>query len=199
MKNMSGKVMPGMKFSRLTVIERAGKSKNGSYLWRCICDCGNEKIATTSHLLGGYIQSCGCLKKEVSSENGKRSAKHHGRSRLEPKLNRLYEVWSDMKYRCNNPNAKPYPNYGGRGIKVCSQWNESFEKFRDWAIASGYDYDAPYGQLTLDRIDCNQGYFPENCRWVDMKTQANNRRSGRSITGQYTSVKEVMPNAEKRR
>lgn len=181
--------LTGQRFGRLIAKEVTGKAQNGSYLWRCTCDCGQEKIATASHLRGGLIQSCGCLKLETSSENGKASAIHHGRSRLDPKQNRLYHIWRDMKYRCNNPNAKAYPNYGGRGIKVCPEWERSFEAFKAWAIAAGYDYDAPYGKCTLDRIDSNKGYSPDNCRWVDMKVQANNRRSGRSANGQYTRAK----------
>lgn len=183
--------LAGQKFGRLTVIERTGVLKNGSALWRCRCDCGQMATATTAHLKGGFVQSCGCLKRESASENGKRSATHHGRSRLDPKQNRLYGVWKNMKYRCNNPNAKPYPNYGGRGIKVCPEWENSFEAFKAWAIEAGYDYDAPYGKLTLDRIDCNKGYSPDNCRWVDMKAQADNRRSGRSATGKYTKAHEA--------
>lgn len=182
--------LTGLKFGRLTVIERTGILKNGSCLWRCQCECGQTKTATTAHLKGGFVQSCGCLKREAASESGKRSAKHHGRSRADPKQNRLYSVWRGMKYRCNNPNAKPYPNYGGRGIKVCREWDESFEAFKSWALGAGYDYDAPYGKITLDRIDCNGDYCPENCRWVDMKAQADNRRSGRSVNGRYTPAPE---------
>jgi hypothetical protein len=161
----------GLRFGRLSVLERAGTAKNGAATWRCVCDCGKEVVAITNHLKTGFVQSCGCLKKEQASTNGRKTAVHHGRSRLDPKQNRLYSVWKDMKYRCNNPNAKPYPSYGGRGIKVCPEWEKSFSAFKSWALEAGYDYDAPYGKLTLDRIDCNGGYCPENCRWVDMKVQ----------------------------
>ncbi len=186
---MATKITPGMKFGRLTVLERTGTSPNGSILWRCRCECGKEKTATTSHLVGGYVQSCGCRKAEASKENCIARATHGACSRIAPKGNRLYSVWRGMKYRCNNPTAKPYKNYGGRGIKVCQEWDESFEAFQAWALAAGYDPTAPYGACTLDRIDCDGGYSPDNCRWVNMKTQADNRRSGRSANGQYTKAK----------
>lgn len=80
-----------------------------------------------------------------------------------------------MKYRCENPNAPKYPIYGGRGIKVCDEWQD-YAKFREWACENGYNPDAPYGKCTIDRIDVDKGYEPTNCRWVDMKIQNNNRR-----------------------
>ena len=91
--------------------------------------------------------------------------------------------------RCENQNALPYPNYGGRGIKVCDDWH-NYEKFKAWALESGYDKDAPYGQCTLDRKDNNGDYEPSNCRWVDMKTQANNRRVARDAHGRYMKVRQ---------
>ena len=92
---------------------------------------------------------------------------------------RLYRVWASMKDRCYNPNKKEYHNYGGRGITICDEWRDDFQEFHDWAFTNGYDENAPRGACTLDRIDVNGNYCTENCRWVDMKTQNNNRRNNK--------------------
>lgn len=93
---------------------------------------------------------------------------------------RLYVVWGSMKARCNNPHNPAYKNYGGRGIKICTEWNNNFCAFKAWALANGYDYDAPYGQCTIDRIDNDKGYEPSNCRWVSMKVQSKNKRNSKT-------------------
>ena len=94
---------------------------------------------------------------------------------------RLYQVWSNMKSRCNNPNNKRYKNYGGRGIKVCKEWEQDFKAFYDWAIMSGYDSNANFGECTIDRIDINGDYEPNNCRWISNKEQQSNRQNNRFI------------------
>lgn len=164
------KDLTGMKFGRITVVEFSHyyKCKNSGKraMWKCICDCGNERVIRGDVLTSGKSRSCGCLQKELASE---RMIKHSGYG------TRLYAVWDSVRQRCNNPNNKAYHNYGGRGIKMCEKWND-FNKFREWAFNNGYDENAKHGECTLDRIDTNGMYAPDNCRWCTIKQQSNNKR-----------------------
>lgn len=159
--------LKGKRFGRLTVIEPQ-RTKDGRFGWLCKCDCGGETVANIGDLKSGNTSSCGCLRVEVSSIR----AKTHGKSKT-----RLYDVWINMRQRCSNKNLPSWEHYGGRGIKVCSDWNTSFEKFMEWALSSGYE-----DKLTIDRIDVNGNYEPNNCRWVTVKEQANNKTNSRIET-----------------
>ena len=160
--------LTGQKFGRLTVIERAENGKQGHTYWLCKCICGNKTIVRGNHLRKGLIRSCGCLE----SENRKTMSTTHGLTKT-----RLYNIWGHIIQRCTNPNSKNYKRYGGRGITICEKWRNDFVSFYKWAINNGYKDD-----LTIDRIDNNKGYFPDNCRWTDKITQANNTRSNRFLT-----------------
>ena len=164
--------LTGYRFGKLTVIERMGKSKQGHILWLCKCDCGETTTSFAHRLKSGKKKSCGCLYKE---ERWTTHYKHGGTNE------RLYRVWTDMHTRCNNPNDKAYKNYGARGISICEEWN-NYETFRIWAIKNGYQPNSKSGVTTLDRIDVNGNYCPENCRWVSYKEQNNNRRNNFLLT-----------------
>lgn len=162
--------LTGKKFGKLTVIKRTHNSVHNAAQWVCICDCGKTVVVNSNNLRTGHTKSCGCSRTESTSKwLTKYSTKHGGGH------SRLYCVWSGMRSRTKNPKNKRYKDYGGRGIRVCEEWND-FSVFRDWAVSNGYDPKAPYGKCTLDRIDVDGNYEPSNCRWVDLKTQANNKR-----------------------
>lgn len=186
----------GQHFTRLEILDTTPvlkETRNGN--WQkvivCRCDCGKIVYVRRSNLVNGYTKSCGCLAKESSSERGRAMCQtllrevntKHGDAKYNDagKRGRLYDIWHDMKKRCQNPNHKAYKYYGGRGIVVCTEWSESYAAFKEWALLSGYDFNAKKFDCTLDRIDVNGNYEPSNCRWVPMSVQNKNKRNTKAV------------------
>lgn len=169
--------LTGQRYGKLTVIDRA-ENKSEKTRWLCKCDCGKTTVAYSNNLIRGKHTSCGCVRNErVANLN-----KSHGLSNT-----RLFRIWKDVKRRCYKDTRPCYDNYGGRGILMCEEWKNDFQAFYEWSMANGYS-----DNLSIDRIDNNGNYEPLNCRWVDEKIQANNRRCIKPIeyNGEVHSVAE---------
>jgi len=155
------------KFYKLLVIDTAvskitPKGKKVTQ-WLCLCDCGNNIIVSSNNLKNGHTRSCGCL-------NCGNNIKHN------QSYSRLYTTWTNIKQRCNNVNSNSFKDYGARGIKVCNEWLHDFENFYNWAINNGYQEN-----LTIERIDINGNYEPNNCKWITKFEQAHNKRNSNIV------------------
>ena len=184
---MTYKIKSGDKFNKLTVLEETHLRKQRNIVYKCVCECGNITFVTGTYLRKGLIKSCGCLQKERASESNKTHGKSH---------TKLYYIWQDMRKRCDNKNHHAYKYYGERGITYCNDW-KNYENFYNWAINNGYKIG-----LTIDRIDNNGNYEPNNCRWVTMEIQNRNKRKtwtkpvnmyslDKNFIKSYNSIKEA--------
>lgn len=160
--------LTGERFGRWTVIKYADTRYGNKAYWQCVCDCGTVRCISAANLRSGATKSCGCLNNERIG-NLRRT---HGMSGT-----RLYEIWLNMIRRCENPKATRYAYYGGRGIKVFSGWHR-FENFLAWSSESGYS-----DSLTIERVDVNGNYCPENCTWIPLSEQSKNRRNCKQFEG----------------
>lgn len=166
MKNFRSQLedITGRRYGMLEAVEFSHIGSDKHAVWVFKCDCGKTVEKRKCHVVTGQIRSCGCLLEKARKTAGRKN-KTHGM-----KNTRIYRIWNGMKNRCNNPNSCNAHYYYERGITVCKEW-ESFEVFYEWAQKSGYRDD-----LSIDRIDNDKGYEPQNCRWVSAKEQAHNRR-----------------------
>ena len=162
------KDITGMKFGRLTVLRLSHKDSRQECHWLCKCECGNEKTVSGNKLRSGNTKSCGCMQKEFLDGRLRRK---HGLTN-----SKLYATWENMKHRCGDPKNWMYPNYGGRGIKVCEDWLDS-SNFIEWALSHGYKEG-----LSIERIDVNGNYEPSNCKWIELKEQYLNRTDSHLLT-----------------
>lgn len=150
-------------------MKRASNANNGKARWLCECECGNKKIVPRSDLVSGKIKSCGCLRIETATQTARKGA-------IKLKYYKLIRhSWDSMNSRCFNKNNISYQNYGGRGITVCEHWS-TIENFYNWAIKNGFK-----PGLSIDRINVDGNYEPDNCRWATMEIQQNNRRNNHKV------------------
>lgn len=147
-------------------------------MWECLCDCGKKVVVDKGCLMRQSTKSCGCLKRELAR---KQMTKHGGCK------TRLWYVWYSMRQRCVRKGVKGYKYYGGKGIKVCENWND-YQNFYEWAVANGWRQG-----LSIDRINPNKDYCPENCRWVDFRMQNNNKTNTRrfEFQGNLLTLREI--------
>lgn len=186
-------MLAGEQFYRLTAIEPTGRRQRGYIMWRFICECGNIVERQSAVVELGRGQSCGCLSREKASERLRANAAKYNAARATHNQSgsrtgrptRTFTCWVNMIQRCTNPSHKSYDRYGGRGIRVCARWLNSFENF----LADMGE--KPIG-MEIDRENNDRGYFPDNCRWATRVKNANNRAVNHAITwnGRTQNIKQ---------
>ena len=174
----------GQKFGKLTITRFDHKDKHYHKYYECKCDCGKNTVVNYDNLKRGLTKSCGCLISQTTSKlNKTRVIKDkHKYSDYS-----LYRTWIGMRKRCYSTTEPAYKDYGGRGITVCDEWNIDYNSFLKWAKNNGYQKG-----LTIDRINNDKGYYPENCRFVDNYVQANNKRN--NIVLSLNGISDTLPN-----
>lgn len=171
-------IEPGNEFNFLTVLGlpfycRIGGNRSEPHIV-CRCKCGTIRVFHANHVRTGRTKSCGCHQRTTAKD----TFTTHGMSRT-----RLYKIWHRIKLRCYDSKSHRYEDYGGRGIRVCDEWRESFEAFAKWALANGYA-----DNLTIDRRENNGNYQPDNCRWIGQQDQQTNKRKRRDSTTSYKGI-----------
>lgn len=172
-----------LEYDEFRIVGKDGKKIRRRHFYMCRCSCGEMRSVQRANLINSKSKSCGHKHRETFVE----SIFKHGLSR-----DRLFRIYNEMKRRCTNENAKDYINYGGRGILICNEWLNSFDSFKEWSIANGYN-----NKLSIDRINNDGNYEPSNCRWTTSKEQALNRRGNIIITAispdgvQYSNITDI--------
>lgn len=171
------KDISGQMINDWEVIKECGRNKSGGAMFLCRCSCGTEKLVDGRSIRAGTSRNCGCKRFPKMLVKAREVTTKHG-----GKNDRLYNVWNGMKDGCHNEKSKFYNRYGGRGIKVCDEWSYSYPNFKDWAMNHGYDPCAAKGKCTIERLNNDGDYSPDNCIWATSKVQCNNRSSNHSIS-----------------
>lgn len=165
-------------FGRLKVIKNVGTNKYGYSLWECLCECGNTVIITSRNLISGHTKSCGCYSYECKKD---KSIKHR-KYAISCKNDRLYRLYRSIIQRTTTLRKDNHNHtYIKKGITMCDEWQNDFNKFKEWALANGYDYSKTANEQTIDRIDNNKGYCPENCRFISRKGNNQNESKKKGI------------------